>query len=113
MLLAKGPMSRRPRSRSVQRLRLLAVAVALASALMACGRKATEDDCRTIIDKNVEIQMKSMNIADPDAIENKKKEMRKEFEGELKGCVGKRVTDSMMECVKKAQKADEIDKCMR
>jgi nitrous oxide reductase accessory protein NosL len=94
-------------------LRLLVAVVFCALALAACGRQATEEDCRAIIDKNVEIQMKSMNITDPDSIEKKKKEMRAEFESELKGCVGKRVTDSMMECVKRAQKPDEIDKCMR
>jgi hypothetical protein len=89
--------------------------VGLLAALVSvgCGRKATEEDCRTIIDKNVEIQMKSMNITDPAAIDKKKAEMRAEFEADLKGCVGKRVTDGMMECVKKAQKPDEIDKCMR
>jgi hypothetical protein len=83
------------------------------ASLTACGRKATEDDCRAIVDKNVEIQMTSMHITDSDAIEKKKLEMRSEFESDMKGCVGKRVTDGMMDCVKKAQKADEIDKCMR
>ena len=86
---------------------------AAATGLVACGRKATEEDCRIIVDKNVEIQMRSMHISDPDAIARKKAEMRAEFESELKGCVGKRVTDSMMECVKRAEKPDEIDKCMR
>jgi hypothetical protein len=93
-----------------RRLALLALS---ALPLVGCGRKATEEDCRVILDKNVEIQMKTMNITDPESIEKKKKEMRAEFEGELKGCVGKRVTNSMMECVRRAQKPDEIDKCMR
>ena len=31
----------------------------------------------------------------------------------LKDCVGKRITDGMMACVKTAQTADQIDKCLR
>jgi hypothetical protein len=93
--------------------RTLVLSALFALGAVACGRSATEADCRAIIDKNVEIQMKSMNITDPEAIAKKKAEMRAEFEGELKGCVGKRVTDSMMRCVERAQKPDEIDKCIR
>jgi hypothetical protein len=28
-------------------------------------------------------------------------------------CVGKRVTDAMINCVKSAETADQIDKCLR
>lgn len=57
--------------------------------------------------------MKQMNITDPAAIAKRKDEIRGEFKDTLKDCVGKRVTDGMLACVRTAQTADEIDKCMR
>lgn len=84
-----------------------------ASLCVACGRKATPEDCQAIVDRNVEIQMKQMSITDPAAIEKKKTEMRTALEGDLRACVGRRVSDKMMECVRQAQKADEIDQCIR
>ncbi len=79
----------------------------------ACGRPATQQDCELIIDRNVELQMKQMQITDSAAIEKRKSEIRQTMADQLKGCVGKRVTDKMMACVKKAETADEIDQCLR
>jgi hypothetical protein len=90
-----------------------ALVVAIAALVTACGRKATEADCALILDRNVEVQMKAMNIADPTSIQRRKDEIREAMKGEVKECVGKRITDAMVACVQKAQTADEIDHCMR
>jgi hypothetical protein len=37
--------------------------------------------------------------------------MRVELKDDLQKCPGKRITDSMLRCVQKAQTNDEIDKC--
>jgi hypothetical protein len=81
--------------------------------LAACGRPATREDCELIIDKNVELEMKLLKIEDPTAIDKRKSEIRGSMEGQLKGCIGKRVTDGMMKCVRNAKTTDEIDGCMR
>ena len=81
--------------------------------LAACGRRATEADCSFILDRNVEVAMKQMNISDPVAIAKRKDEIRSEMKDSLKDCVGKRVTDPMLACVRTAQTADDIDKCMQ
>jgi hypothetical protein len=81
--------------------------------LTACGRPATREDCELIIDKNVELEMKQLKIDDPAMIEKRKAEIRTSMEGQLKGCIGKRVTDGMMKCVRNAKTPDEIDGCMR
>jgi hypothetical protein len=88
-------------------------AAAIGLVLAACGRPATREDCELIIDKNVELEMKQMKIDDPAAIEKRKTEIRTTMEGQLKGCIGKRVTDGMMKCVRNAKTTDEIDGCMR
>jgi hypothetical protein len=81
--------------------------------LSACGRPATREDCELIVDKNVELEMRQMKIDEPAAIEKRKTEIRGAMEGQLKGCIGKRVTDGMMKCVRNAKTTDEIDGCMR
>jgi hypothetical protein len=89
------------------------LAIPLMAGAAACGRPATQEDCELIIDRNVELQMKQMQITDQAAVDKRKAEIRSAMSSELKGCVGKRVTDGMMICVKKAQTADEIDQCLR
>jgi hypothetical protein len=76
-----------------------------------CGRKATQADCDLILDRYVEVQLRAMNVNDPVTITKRETEMRAEMKDELRDCVGKRVTDSMLGCVKKAQTNEEIDKC--
>ena len=86
--------------------------VAFAVVLGGCGRKATEADCSAILDRNVEVQMKKMNINDPASITKKQADIRGQFSESLKGCVGRRITDSMMQCVRTADTVDAIDACM-
>jgi hypothetical protein len=81
--------------------------------LGGCGRKATEADCQLIVDQNVSVQMKALNITDPAAIAKKQDELKLELSGDMKDCVGRRVSDSMMACVKGAQTTDEIQRCLR
>jgi hypothetical protein len=96
-------------------MRLLSHVAALAALplLAGCGHRATEADCAFILDRNVEVQMKSMHISDPVAIDKRKQEIQTELKGELQGCIGKRITDGMLACVARAQTAADIDGCMR
>ncbi len=88
--------------------------IASASLVLGCGRKATEADCQLIVDRNVEVTMRSMsNQPDQAAITKKQEELRAEMKDGLKDCVGRRVTDSMMDCVKSAKTQDEINACIR
>jgi hypothetical protein len=93
-------------------LSALVLAVSAAAAI-GCGRKATEADCQLIVDRNVELQMKALNINDPVVIAKKQDELRGEMKGELQQCVGRRVTDGIMDCVKVAKSTAEISECMR
>jgi hypothetical protein len=82
--------------------------------VLGCGRKATEADCQLIVDRNVEVTMRSMsNQPDQAAITKKQEELRAEMKDGLKDCVGRRVTDGMMDCVKNAKTQDEINACIR
>jgi hypothetical protein len=87
------------------------VSLAASAPLLGCGRKATQADCDLIVDRYVEVQLHAMNVTDPATIEKRKVEMRDAMKSEFKDCIGKRVTDGMLTCVKNANTNDEIDKC--
>ena len=90
------------------------LAVLAATVLLAgCGHKASDTDCAFILDRNVEVQMKSMHISDPVMIDKRKQEIQTELKAQLQGCIGKRITDGMLACVARAQTAEAMDECMR
>lgn len=101
------------RTRSLRCLRSPGLLVALVVSLAACGRKATEADCQLIVDRSVELQMKEMEKAEREAIEKRQLQLRKELEGEMKDCVGRRVTEKMMTCVRGAKSSDDLEKCVK
>ena len=88
-------------------------AVLLATALVGCGRKATREDCEAVVDKNVELQLKALGVTEPGVVTKRRDEMRASMRDDIDKCVGKRVTDAMMSCVKNAETAEKIDKCLR
>ncbi len=91
----------------------LRVAVPLLLLLCACGRRASREDCELIVDRNVEVGLRVQGTVDPVTIQKRKDEMRSEMKERIDQCVGKRVTDRMMACVKSSETPDQIDKCLR
>lgn len=92
---------------------LWAGVASVACALGGCGRKATRADCELFVDRNVEVQLKNQGTLDPKLIEEKKKAEREFFKAKIDECVGKRVTDGMIACVKAAESTEQIDKCLK
>jgi len=82
-------------------------------ALAGCGRKATREDCDVVVDKNVELQLKALGVVDPATVAKRRDEMRASMKDDIDKCVGKRVTDGMISCVKNAETTEKIDKCLR
>jgi hypothetical protein len=78
-----------------------------------CGRKATRADCEAIVDKNVEVKLKVDGVTDPPLVQKRKDELRASMRDDIDRCVGKRITDGMMTCVKGAETPEQIDKCVR
>lgn len=81
--------------------------------LGGCGRKATREDCELIVDRNAEVQLKAMGVSDAPTVQKRKEELRAQMKSDLDECVGKRITDGMLACVKGAETAEAITKCMR
>src|SRR5687767_2351035 len=93
--------------------RLLSTAVVASLLILGCGRKATRADCETVVDRNVEVKLVADGVTDPATIAKRKDELRSSLKDDIDKCVGKRITDGMMECVKKATTPEQIDKCLR
>jgi len=91
---------------------LATVGLAGCAGLAACGRRATETDCRLIVDKSVELQMRETSPTDASAIRRRAEEVRGELGDEIKSCEGRRVTDKTMACVRAASTSLELDKCL-
>ncbi len=101
-------------ARPSSHIAFVALSLALVLGVVAgCGRKATEADCMLILDRNVEVAMKAMNVTDTASVQKRKDEIRGEMKSDMKDCVGRRITDAMLGCVRKAETADGIDACMR
>lgn len=93
-------------------MRCLLVVCAL-TLVAGCGRKATRADCEAVVDRNVEVKLRSEGVTDPSVIAKRKEELRGSLKDDIDRCVGKRVTDSMLSCVRTAETAEQIDKCLR
>lgn len=91
----------------------LAWLAACVAALAGCGRKATREDCEIVVDRNVELQLKALGVVEPAVVTKRRDEMRASMKEDIDKCVGKRVTDAMIACVKNAETPDKIDKCLR
>ncbi|MBK9259160.1 MAG: hypothetical protein IPM54_04930 [Polyangiaceae bacterium] len=81
--------------------------------LFGCGRPATKADCDAILDKSAEIELKAQNVTDPAEVQ-KRTEAVRAAQGEqlLAKCIGRRVTDKAMQCVRLATTADQVDRCL-
>jgi hypothetical protein len=91
----------------------LAIAASTLVTLVGCGRPATKADCDEILDKSAMIELKAQNVTDPAEVK-KRTEAVRAAQGEqlLAKCVGRRVTDKAMACVRNATTSDQVDRCL-
>ena len=79
----------------------------------ACGHPASEAECRIILERIVELELKSQKVNDPVEIAKRRSESlglaadggRSDL---LDGCVGRHITDRALACVKSAETASDI-----
>jgi hypothetical protein len=83
----------------------------LALGLFACGRPATVQECEEIANRvavlEFEAASKSAAPPKPEQIQVIRARVR---EAMMKGCVGKRVTERALQCVRRAKSAEAIQK---
>jgi len=89
------------------------IALGFAVLGLGCGRHATQADCEVILDRMVVVKLKQKNITDPASVSKMQAELRKDAEADFPGCLGRRISDSAMDCIKKADSQEAIVKCLR
>lgn len=87
-------------------------------ALSACGRPATDTECREILGRIVELELEAQKVSEPGEIAKRRQELETSIaagkSGPYEGCVGKRISDKQLDCVRKAKTSGEITgSCLR
>ncbi|HEU4537337.1 MAG TPA: hypothetical protein VFS00_24625 [Polyangiaceae bacterium] len=87
----------------------------VACALVACGHPATEAECDEIFNKVVELELSGQKVNNPDIVSKRSAEAREARGAALRQrCLGRRLTDKAMSCVRGATSYDQIEnECFR
>jgi hypothetical protein len=84
-----------------------------AAALTACGHPASQEECDEIFNRSAELELRAQNITDETRIKMMTADLREKKGGEiLSRCVGKRITNTAVACVRKAGSPAEIERCV-
>src|SRR5260370_35972652 len=70
----------------------LAVELSVATGVTGCGRRATHADCPLIVDKSVELRMKTMSLTSEPSLRTRWEAVRQESQAQIPSCEGLRVT---------------------
>lgn len=110
MVLPESTMRGPPTPRSG--LTVAALAALLASTA-ACGHAATREECEAIFERSAELELRAHDITDPELVASRVEQVRLARGDELiDACVGRKITQRALECVKNAPTGDELDKCL-
>lgn len=88
----------------------------LALACVGCGHPASVKECEEIADRVTQLELQASPAGrDPDTAKEQLERTRSWVkESQLKSCVGRRITEQAMQCVRAAKQAQEItDRCFR
>ena len=92
-------------------MRHVAFSLALTLCVCACGRPATVQECEEIANRvatlEFEAATKSASPPRPEQIQVIRARVQ---DAMMKGCVGKRITERAMQCVRRAKSADAVQK---
>lgn len=107
-----GSLASRSRSR---RRNLGFVSVLCALVLLACGRPATEEECREILRAAAELELRERIEDTPELIAQELASIEESMKGPMMDkCVGKRITEKSLACVRSAKTSDELfGECLR
>jgi hypothetical protein len=81
--------------------------------LCGCGHPASREECEAIFRRSAEIELRAQKVSDPKIIEERTAAVH-EAKGKdlIDRCVGRRITNGALECVRKAESPDQVDRCL-
>ena len=85
-------------------------AIALVASLLgACGHRASVNECEEIIERIARLELEKRMPNDPQGVAREIDDMKTRLrETTMKDCVGKRITEGAMRCVRNAKTSKEI-----
>lgn len=88
--------------------------LSLWGALFGCGRPATETECREILRKSAELELRARLGQETELIEKEVVAIEASMrDAMMKQCVGKRITSSALSCIRSAKTTEELlDECL-
>lgn len=85
------------------------IAAIVSALVLGCGRPATEAECREILRKAAELELAQRLDNDRALIEKELKGIEETMRGPMmERCVGKRISEKALTCVRAAKTADEV-----
>jgi len=89
--------------------RAFAAALSAGLALLGCGHPATEAECEEIVEHVARLELEKKNPGNAQAIQGEIEATKKSVrESMLKECVGRRITEKAMKCVRSAKTSREV-----
>jgi hypothetical protein len=74
-----------------------------------CGHRASVEECEEIVERIARLDLEKRMASDPKGIEEQIESLKAQLrETTMKDCVGKRITDNAMRCVREAKSSKEI-----
>jgi hypothetical protein len=89
-------------------------ALIIALTFAACGHRATEKECQEIVERVARLELERAKIG-PELMARELKIAKESFQKDIgRRCVGRRITEEAMSCVRRAKSSQEIeDVCFR
>jgi hypothetical protein len=83
-------------------------------ALGGCGHRATVKECEEIVERVARLELERAKVG-PDMLASELKIAKESFKKDMgRRCVGRRVTEAAMSCVRTAKSSQEIEEvCFR
>ena len=96
---------------SLSRLAVSVRVLLLGVVAVSCGRSATRADCDAMLKKHVELKLADeSNVA---LRAQKTADYTQMLRGQVDACVGRKLTDSYLNCVKNALTEDALKACRK
>lgn len=93
--------------------RLVFVLAPFALFLGGCGHPASQEECETIFNQSAKMELASQRITDPKVVAERLEAARAATGEQLvNACLGKRITDDDMRCVREATDENTLAKCL-
>jgi hypothetical protein len=94
---------------------LLGVPALVATCILAaCGRPATEAECEEIVERTARLKIQETSNVRQETVEKQVSELKDRLRDEtIEGCVGKRITQRAMQCVREAETSAAVQECFR